>query len=268
MTNRRTYTWIVAAAAVTFALAAPASAKPGKLDTSFGGTGIVVTPHLPFTIDAAEAVLVQDDGKIVVIGSRENEDTGEFSSLVLRYLDNGSPDPGFGGGDGAVVVPMGGPSQAHDGALLPDGRIVVAGQVDLDPTEIDFDMAAAVLTEAGDPDVTFGGGDGVGAIHVSEGLDLACGVAVDAQDRIILAGMLNRDGGRFGVGRLDVSGQPDTSFSGDGWRPVNFKGGGRALDVAVAANGRIVVVGGVENAFALARLMPDGSMDTAVQQGR
>src|SRR6185369_14891229 len=72
-----------------------ALAAPGDLDSTFNGTGIVVTPVL--TSDGiASSVVVQSDGKIVAGGSAFNGFNLDFA--LVRYDSTGTPDPGFGGG--------------------------------------------------------------------------------------------------------------------------------------------------------------------------
>jgi uncharacterized delta-60 repeat protein len=56
----------------------------GSLDTAFGNGGTLTT-----TIqgdEAAAAVLIQPDGKIVAVGSSENNSTGVTDILLVRYL--------------------------------------------------------------------------------------------------------------------------------------------------------------------------------------
>src|SRR5262245_48826841 len=97
-------------------------------------------------------------------------------------------------------------------------------------------------------------------------------VAIDGQGRIVLAG--SADVGNFtsdfAVARLNPDGSLDTTFSGDGKQTVAFNLGGgnqdRAHAVALDAQGRIVLAGSAEQDcgfdFAVARLNPDGSLDT------
>ena len=239
----------------------PASAATGNLDTTFSGDGYVTIPHLPFTTDTGEAVVAQEDGKIVTVGRRANEDTGALETLALRYQEDGTPDPAFGGGDGLVSVPMGGPSQGYDVALLSDGRIVVAGEADVDPDNIDWDFAVALLTTSGDLDPNFGNG-GVAIIHLGEDMDVAYGVAVDPSDRIVIVGdTWGPAHRRFGVVRLDAAGTPDATFSNDGIQRVAVGKSGPALDVAIQSDGKIVVVGQPSGRFGIARLLDDGSLD-------
>ena len=67
----------------------------GSLDTSFGGSGVVVTPG----IGGAYSVAIQADGKIVVAGIG----VGVGDSVVVRYNPNGSLDTTFNG-TGIVIT--------------------------------------------------------------------------------------------------------------------------------------------------------------------
>ena len=246
------------------ALVAPsvARAAPGQLDRSFSGDGKATTPKVPLTGEWAEAIVIQDDGQIVLVGSSENGDTGDLGTVAFRYLEDGTPDPAFGAGDGHSALPV--PSQGHDAAQLSDGRIVIAGQVTVGG---DSQFAVVLLETDGDLDATFGVG-GVSVIDFGPGLDLAYGVAVDESDRIVVVGRVGvPDGLVFGVARLDSTGTTDPGFSSDGMRTVRFAGGAQARDVAIQADGKIVVVGGAKgfSRFAVARLLDDGSLDSAFE---
>src|SRR4051794_25994624 len=91
----------------------------GGLDPSFATAGKFVAPTGPYT-----AVALQDDGKVVVVGSNG----GDF--LIVRFNPDGVPDPTFNGG-GAQKVDFalgGGNIDAANGvAIQPDGKIVVVG---------------------------------------------------------------------------------------------------------------------------------------------
>lgn len=95
----------------------------GTLDSGFGGgDGRVFTDF--GGPDEARAVAVQPDGKIVAAGSAGGQ------VALARYNADGSPDTGFGGGDGQVSTdPAPGlPEEGGDGqalALQSDGKIVV-----------------------------------------------------------------------------------------------------------------------------------------------
>jgi len=104
-------------------------AADGTLDTTFGTGGIVSTEigH------AAEArtVLLQPDGKILVVGSTGGEEcylqqngTPEFA--LARYNPDGSLDPTFGSA-GIATTSVGGFDYAKAAVLQPDGKVVAGG---------------------------------------------------------------------------------------------------------------------------------------------
>ena len=95
----------------------------GALDNSFGSGGTTVT-SVGSGASAANALVLQSDGKIVAAG----EAVGNNSDFAaVRYLTNGSLDPGFCNA-GKVVVPVGhGVDSANGVAVQSDGKIVLAG---------------------------------------------------------------------------------------------------------------------------------------------
>jgi uncharacterized delta-60 repeat protein len=97
--------------------------------------------------------------------------------------------------------------------------------------------------------------------------------AIDSQGRIIIVGT-EQFGTAFDfkVVRLLPSGQPDTSFDGDGVQTIAFEFGGPGRDfaygVSVDPSDQIVVVGEIDRSatdtdFGVARLRVDGSLDPA-----
>ncbi len=94
----------------------------GALDNSFGTNGKVVT-DLGGTLDGAFDIIIQPDGKIIVVGKKEVIDDTTFAAV--RYLPTGELDPCFGnGGKLLIVLPR---SWARSVVLQPDGKIVLAG---------------------------------------------------------------------------------------------------------------------------------------------
>jgi uncharacterized delta-60 repeat protein len=93
----------------------------GSLDATFGSGGKVTT-DVPGG-GAAFAVVLQNNGKIVVVGNAFVAD-GDFA--LARYNASGSLDAGFGNG-GMVTTDFGGGEQGLDGVLQLDGKIVAAG---------------------------------------------------------------------------------------------------------------------------------------------
>ena len=96
----------------------------GALDQSFGAGGIVVS-HL-LGVAVAFGVAIQTDGRIVVAGRAATPEVGVDVGVVLRFLADGSRDPGFADG-GLVHNTKAHPSVFDDLVLQTDGKIVVAG---------------------------------------------------------------------------------------------------------------------------------------------
>jgi uncharacterized delta-60 repeat protein len=125
-------------------------ASPGDLDTSFSGDGKKTISFGGF--DAANVVLVQPNGRIVVAGSTAKVITAPDRFCVARLRSNGVLDTAFGSG-GRRVIGLGGHGLGESvfgAALQPDGKIVLAGGSDLR-------AAVARLNPNGSLDTTFSG---------------------------------------------------------------------------------------------------------------
>jgi len=105
----------------------------GTLDLPFGGTntGMVVT-DIGSSSNYANAVALQTDGKIVVVGNAfVNSFAGTSDIAVLRYNTDGSLDTtGFGSPNGYVTTSVGAFDNGFAVAVQPDNKIVVAGNAD------------------------------------------------------------------------------------------------------------------------------------------
>ena len=96
----------------------------GSPDTSFGSTGTVTTA-VSNERDAALAVALQADGKILVAGRTSNINT---NFAIARYNIDGTLDTGFGNGLGVLTVDFFGFTDSAESVLVqPDGKIVVGG---------------------------------------------------------------------------------------------------------------------------------------------
>jgi uncharacterized delta-60 repeat protein len=97
----------------------------GALDAGFSGDGLK-----QFTFDSccqsAYSVLLQGDGRIVVVGY-PNSESSDSDFLLARLSPNGVLDPTFGSG-GRVRTSFGDLNGGANGACLqPDGKVVAAG---------------------------------------------------------------------------------------------------------------------------------------------
>ncbi|MDQ3748670.1 MAG: FG-GAP-like repeat-containing protein [Acidobacteriota bacterium] len=98
----------------------------GSLDNSFGTGGIVLTDFGSSGGDYALDVVIQSNGKIVVVG--ETGPSGSPDFAVARYNTDGTLDSSFGTG-GKVITDFGSSSRDRAGgvAIQADGKIVVVG---------------------------------------------------------------------------------------------------------------------------------------------
>src|SRR5438309_1488545 len=103
---------------------ASTQAGPGDLDTTFNGTGKVITDFAGAN-DQAGSVALQSDGKIVVAGS--SDPGGNLDFALARYNADGSLDTTFGG-TGKVTTDFGSREDEGDSvAIQSDGKIVASG---------------------------------------------------------------------------------------------------------------------------------------------
>lgn len=121
------------------------------------------------------------------------------------------------------------------------------------------------LLAAGDLDPTFGGGSPV----LVGPPGTAWAAASDAAGRVYIATELNGAAGAdLSLARVAPGGQPDTSFSGDGRVDVDLGGDERPVAVALAPDGKVLVMGssingqGVETTFVV-RYLPNGTRDAS-----
>ena len=180
---------------------------------------------------------------------------------IKRLLPDGAADPTF-------TTINAGDMLFQDMAVDGLGRIVAGGQKD----DGSGHLAAAVrrYLAGGAPDTSFSG-DGETLFHYN-GTDLStiAKVAIDATNRVVVGGSRFAGGDRDpAVARLLPSGALDPTFDGDGINILvlnNLTLEDDVKDVAIQANGRIVLVGLTAgttistNAY-VARLDTDGSRD-------
>ncbi len=222
-------------------------ANPGDLDTSFDANG---KRAISFGgTDVARVLLVQPNGRIVVAGGG----AAASSFCVARLRTNGALDTTFGPG-GKREISFGGDEESVFGAALqPDGKILLAG-------DVDFRVAVARLNPNGSLDTTFAG-DGR-KVFSWGAISRAMAVLALPSGKILLAGFSGPEGGNFQVARLHANGALDTTFGTGGKAPVDFGGDDFGVAMARQANGRILVAGRSTTAGAVvARLRTTGALD-------
>jgi uncharacterized delta-60 repeat protein len=228
----------------------------GSLDTAFAGGGRLTT-DFGGTMDAAAGVVLQPDGKIVVVGTTFGISIMNRDFALARYNPDGSPDAAFGV-NGLVTSNFTPADAAADVALQPNGRLVVVGTAG-NPGALDF--AVARYDTNGNLDAAFGTG-GVVFTDFASQQDAAASVALQPDGNIVAAGTTGVSGplGDFALARYNPNGTLDGLFGTSGRVTTDFFGQlDQGSGVALQSDGHLVVVGAANvgnlSQFALARYL-------------
>lgn len=244
----------------------------GALDPSFGGDGIV-NLALGTENSAAQTLLIQPDGKILLAGSAKG--AVNFDFVFARLNSDGSPDLTFGGGDGFELVAVGTKaSRVQALALGPGGRIVGTGDAE---TGAEDAAGVVVLGANGLPDPGYFGGDGITVETTTPKSDDGVAAAMLADGRVLIGDSNGAGGGDgFTLIQLLPLGTRDPAFGGgDGLvevpAPSVVTAGGRITDFELLADGRILASGYgfeevpppvvYESKAAVGRFLADGQLD-------
>lgn len=218
----------------------------GTVDAAFGFSGTTYANFLSgrYSNDQGRGIAVQADGKIVISGSAY----GNFDEYtgVARFLSNGALDVDFGT-EGRVRVPVSIDYASSDIVPLASGRLLVSNY-----------QGVFALDSQGVVDTSFG----VNGRAVSSGTVQA--MVVQSDGAIVLVGYFLYG---FGVRRFLADGSADTSFSRDGIAVAAMgPSNDTAMHSALQPDGKIIVVGGGQRGYNVARYLPDGQLDTSFSE--
>jgi uncharacterized delta-60 repeat protein len=216
----------------------------GAVDTTFGTNGSVI-----INSGWSDEIEIQTDGKIV---------TG--AGTLVRLNVNGTQDTTFGNG-GFVNTGLG-----LDIVIDTSGRILAGGSITIGKgNNARTVMAVKRFSSSGVADTTFGSS---GVATADFGNSSSAGqLRVDTLGNIVAAGHINVNGGTldtqhyFAAARFTANGLADTSFGGTG--KVKFVGPtGVGNGSVLQADGKIVIIGRLNNDYGLVRYNYDGTIDT------
>ena len=233
----------------------------GSLDNSLNSTGKVSTP-IQVGDDEAHSVLIQEDGKIVLVGFSFDFFIRNFT--VVRYNTNGTIDDTFDA-DGIVTTSITSyDDAAYSSALQNDGKIVIAGYTSGDT----YDVALMRYNTDGSLDNTFGTG-GTGITPIGNSADLAYSMLIQEDNKILVAGHADFNDNAFALLRYNSDGSLDNTFDNDGIVTTQI-GPTWSDDVIFSmllqADGNILVAGQTSDSdnndydFALARYLNSGNI--------
>ncbi len=234
----------------------------GSLDTTFdpvGHDGKVSRDFGSANDETANDMVVQPDGKIVVIGYA-NKSANDCDFGIIRFNADGSLDTNFGSG-GLVMVDFTGKFDVGTSvALQPDGKILVAGY----SVVSGYQFSLARLNTDGTLDTTFDG-DGKLTTDVStQSFDYGETVLVLNSGKILVGGQSN---GEFALVRYDSNGSLDTTFGSSGIALTQMGAASTIYELSELPDGKILAAGDADSDFGLACYTADGALDTTFGSG-
>lgn len=220
----------------------------GRLDTTFDGDGIVVTP-VGTGESVANGVELLDAGKILVVGRSRGSDK---DWTLVRYNGDGSLDTSFGNrvGDnrsGITSVNFGvGDDVGQDLTLLQDGKVLVAGFAAIPRSGGGIHQAfgLARFNANGTLDAGFHG-DGMSTYKVGDAgaVESAISMGIQWDGKIVTVGHAKVISVKRMVAiRFDADGNLDTIFGGG---PVVVSAGewGDGYGLVIQPDGKIILGG-------------------------
>ncbi|MBK8822894.1 MAG: cadherin domain-containing protein [Anaerolineales bacterium] len=257
---------LLTAIGITILLTATSAlAASGTLDTTFGTNGIVTTQfnNLP---SSANEVLLQTDGKIIILGTIKLSD-GQFKKIIARYNSNGTLDTLFGD-NGKILIEIASFSGSKI-ALQPDGKLIVGGLSG-------GKFAVVRYNSNGTQDTTFGT-NGMGNVRFfSEARQSLADMMIQFDGKIVMVGDHTLGQSNFTdlfIARFNSNGTPDETFVANGFNiiddtyfPNNRYNYGKAG--FIQPDGKIIILGNMmdndgKNQLSMARINQDGSLDTS-----
>lgn len=219
----------------------------GSFDTGFNGQGYFILNE--YLESYAYQVIEKADGKILVAGAFADSNY-IFSTLLIRFNSNGTPDNTFGG-DGIVEIDIapGVDDFAYAMVEQDDHKIVLAGTaIDSLYRNVPFVLR---LNEDGSTDLSFGD-NGITYVPVTELDNRFNSLSLTTDGKIVAVGHYGNaltQSGQFDfdalVVRLHDDGTFDNTFSGDGILTdvVSAEYVDQLYGVVVTDSGSIVVSG-------------------------
>lgn len=239
----------------------------GDLDPSFGSGGIVGERFHESAYFSD--VVVQPDGKIVVVGSTfmPTSPLGAHTGMIARFNSDGTLDLSFdedGYNNNFIMKGI------NTVVLQPDGKILIGG---LEQTGNANHMAVARFNPDGSLDETF---NGTGKVITTIGTEsVVTSMQVLSNGKIIAAGYARITGNLQDIAmiRLNADGTLDTGFGTNGRVATHLYSQDYSYDSAIQADGKIILVGYTiepvanQKLGAILRYNPDGTLDTDFGDG-
>jgi uncharacterized delta-60 repeat protein len=240
----------------------------GAPDLAFGNNGTILLNQnstMDYLGRGNQQLILLDDGKILTAFARFANDS--LKSIILKFDDNGHPDPTFGSNGRIAILEKLPVNAGHNPALF-DILLVSNGKIML------FYQSFPYYTDFGFREINANGS----LPNNSEVLwwqtdpadELAHHVVIQPDNRILVGGrVVNHDAISFSydmlMARFDPDGYIDESFGVQGFVRKDISGGYDVLtDFILLPTGKILGVGvATDFKLFLVRLNSDGSADNS-----
>lgn len=244
----------------------------GSIDNEFGTDGTVITDL--GGSDVASNLIVQADGKVVVVGHTYKTPTQSIA--IARYNSDGTLDNSFDT-DGVLALSIG-TSKSYGWDILEDadGKLVIAAEIFFSGSSTGTDIALLRLNSNGSLDASFNS-DGIAyaAIDASSNyLDKPSRLLQQADGKLVVVGTTYANpasnGMDFSIARFNTDGALDNNFSGNGTlrQQLGTPGSEAYMNgLALQADGRIIAGGhatalGPDPDAVVVRYGSNGQLDT------
>lgn len=216
--------------------------RDGKSDSDFGSHGKVSQPNAPAFHHPASQILLQKDGKFIVVGAFD-------TVTLLRHNSDGTPDKSFAEG-GVLVTDIQRNGSNHAVAFDPRGNLLVGGWAS-------GDYVFRRYTKAGLPDVKFNAGQRMVIEHAAlddlsperqRTASIWLDLLLQPDGKVLVAitrpcvrecSHPNKLDDGFAIFRYDENGVPDRSFGGHG----SVSGRGHLNNVLLSGDGKVFLAG-------------------------
>jgi uncharacterized delta-60 repeat protein len=231
----------------------------GIPDTSYGNNGYATTAFGTGAEAAGVALLSNNEAIVAGYG----EPPAGTSFAIGLFNTSGILDTSFNS-TGTNTTLIGNGCAAHSVVIDSSGNYVTTGVAIISGTPV---TALVRYLSSGTPDNSFGT-SGVVTTQIGDRSD-GYGLALQSDGQIVVGGFASVLGNtNFAVARYNsADGSLDTSFNSSGPLPGTVTTAIGSDDIAYAlaidSSGNIIAAGISNNAFALVRYLPDGSLDTS-----
>lgn len=216
----------------------------GTRDLSFGNGGLADLA-LGGDYESFSNILLQPDGRIVVLGYTNRTSTGE--RVLARFTPDGVIDSSFGNSStpGVSVVDVtGSDASLKDIVRQTDGKIFICGEASSAPGNPGgIDVVAIRILPDGAPDSTFGN-NGMLLIDGWQDSIVINSCLEQADGHLVFAGSFGSDGReRAAAWRTKPDGRLDAGFGSNGMAIIDTNTESRATVMMVMGDGALALAG-------------------------